>query len=386
MKPDLPKIPQELKALPNWVVWRIENREGKPTKVPYNAAHPKQNAKANVPTTWGTYDEAVKAYEAGSFTGVGYEFSGADPFCGIDLDHCRNPETGEIKESARKIIKKLNSYTEVSPSGTGLHVWVKGLLPPGRRKQGGFEIYSDGRYFTLTGHHLKGTPPTIEDRQAEIEVLHLEIFGAPQARQAPPNPAILLALTDQELIILARQAANGNKFEALWRGDWSRYPSQSEATAALLNMLVFYRGQDPAGVDRLFRQSGLMRDKWDRPQAGGTWGALEVDKAISRATEFYSPRQRSSSPPPTRQAPEGGKDQAKTKQDGVIAELNSKHAVVMLGGKCVILNEVIDPTFNRPDITFSSVNDFRNYYSNRKVKITKEDNKLNIPLSTVWLE
>lgn len=138
-------------------------------------------------------------------------------------------------------------------------------------------------------------PPTIEDRQVELDALHRTIFGhqanqagqAATSRQSPP-----LLLSDQQIITLARQARNRGKFEALWEGNLSDYPSKSEATAALLNILCFYCQGNHTQMDRLFRQSGLMRAKWDRPQVGSTWGALEIEKATNRATEFYtSPRQ-----------------------------------------------------------------------------------------------
>ena len=122
--PELDKIPPELKALRHWVCYR-------PNKVPVN---PKtgDNAKADDPDTWGEFDQAVRHWEAhkdNGIAGIGYEFSGDDPFVGIDLDKCRNPETGEIESWALEIVRHLNSYTEVSPSGTGLHIWIKGSYP-----------------------------------------------------------------------------------------------------------------------------------------------------------------------------------------------------------------------------------------------------------------
>jgi primase-polymerase (primpol)-like protein len=144
-------IPQELKDRAQWVVWRLEEREGKLTKIPYNPANLSQKAKANEPGTWGGFEQAMTAYKRGTFAGIGYEFSAADPYTGIDLDHCRNPKTGEIELWAREIITRLNSYTEISPSGRGIHILVKGKLPPGPRRKGQVEMYSEGRYFTMTG-------------------------------------------------------------------------------------------------------------------------------------------------------------------------------------------------------------------------------------------
>lgn len=294
----LKKIPPDLKVLPQWVCWREEVRDGKPTKVPKN---PKNggNAKADTPGTWGTFAQAVqywKDHKSNGIAGVGFEFSADDPYSGIDLDKCRDAETGEMETWAREIITRLNSYTEVSPSGGGVHVLLKGNLPPGGNRKGRVEMYSRGRYFTMTGLHLEGTPATIEKRQAELAALHGEIFGQAQ----PKNPALpaktsgsfpALDLSDRELIDRAHRAANGERFARLWRGDLAGHPSPSEATAALLNHLVFWCGRDPERIDRLFRQSGLMRPKWDRAQSGSTWGALEIQKAMSRATEVYSPGQ-----------------------------------------------------------------------------------------------
>jgi len=316
MTPDLSKIPPELKDRPQWVCFRPDKTPGNPRTG--------GNAKADDPATWGTFDEAVRYYQthkSNGIAGIGYEFSAGDPFTGVDLDKCMDPGTGKIEAWAQSEIDLLRSYTEISPSGRGLHILVKGTLPPGSRRKGKTEMYDRGRYFTVTGNHLEGTPTTIEDRQEELEALHREIFG-PQAPQHPQaattRPTPTLDVSDRELIDLARHAANGNKFIALYdRGDWSGYPSNSEATAALLNILVFYCGRDHARVDRLFRHSGLMRDKWDRPQSGSTWGTLEIAKAINRATEFYRPPCKASAPATTRPTDHQKQAEKKTKERAV---------------------------------------------------------------------
>ena len=287
---DFKKIPPELKALQQWVCWAVEVQGGKPTKVPKD---PKNggNAMVNAAATWGTYDQAAKywqAHQGNGIAGIGFMFAADDPYTGIDLDKCRDPETGEIEARARGIIARLKSYTEISPSGQGVHILVKANLPPGGKRKGRVEMYCQGRYFTMTGLHLEGTPASIEDRQKELETLHREIFDKSQALPKVPASSPILDLSDQELIEKAHRAANGEKFARLWRGDLAGHPSASEATAALLNHLCFWCGRDPDRIDRLFRQSGLMREKWDRKQSGSTWGSLEIQKAISRATEFYS--------------------------------------------------------------------------------------------------
>jgi putative DNA primase/helicase len=144
---------QNIRDLKQWLCWRIEEREGKPTKVPYSPLTGKK-ASSTDPQTWASYPEAVKAYREHGYAGIGLVFSEDDPFCGVDLDGCLNPKTGEIEEWAREIIEELDSYTEVSPSGSGIHVLVRGELPPGRNRKGRVEIYDRNRYFTVTGRHL----------------------------------------------------------------------------------------------------------------------------------------------------------------------------------------------------------------------------------------
>lgn len=165
LPPDFDKIPPELKALHQWVGWSVEEREGKPTKVPKN---PKTggNAQADNPATWGTYNQALKHYESHrnkGIAGIGYMFSADDPYTGTDIDHCRDPETGQLKYCAQVLIEYLDSYSEASPSGTGIHIitkakWPKNAgnsktLPCGMK----IEVFDRLRYFTMTGHHLEGT-------------------------------------------------------------------------------------------------------------------------------------------------------------------------------------------------------------------------------------
>src|SRR5215216_2818508 len=120
-----------MKALAQWINWRYEERDSKLTKVPI-CPHSGELAAVDRPETWGTYEEAVRASKEQSHDGVGFVFTEKDPYAGIDLDKCRDPGTGEIEEWAREFIDHLDSYTELSPSGSGVHVLVKATLPPGR--------------------------------------------------------------------------------------------------------------------------------------------------------------------------------------------------------------------------------------------------------------
>ncbi|MCL6622783.1 MAG: AAA family ATPase, partial [Syntrophobacterales bacterium] len=156
----------------------------------------------------------------------------------------------------------------------------------------GVETYDRDRFFTLTGHHLPGTPLAIENRQAELEVLHRQLFDnreKPRPEDPRSGPTSPLDLDDQEIIDRAHQAANGAKFAKLWAGNWEAagYPSQSEADLALAEMLAFWCGPDSARIERLFSQSGLgQRDKW---QKRADYRDRTIREALARMTEFYTP-------------------------------------------------------------------------------------------------
>ena len=158
---------QDIRDLKQWVCWRTETREGKPTKIPY-APLTGRRADSTNPETWAGYGEAISACEEHGYHGVGFVFTAEDDLCGVDLDKCLDPRTGELEAWAQEIIDELDSYAEISPSGTGIHVLVRGTLPPGRNRKGRFEAYDRGRYFTVTGKHLAGTPKTIEGRQEHL--------------------------------------------------------------------------------------------------------------------------------------------------------------------------------------------------------------------------
>jgi primase-polymerase (primpol)-like protein len=144
----LQNIPDEMRQRPQWLVWKLEERDGKPTKVPYIAGGVGR-ASSTDSLTWRSFEEAAQALGTGRYNGVGFVFSSGDPFAGIDLDDCRDPETGEIKEWAEKIIEAFGGYAEVSQSGTGVHIIVRGKGPNKKRKR--VEAYSSGRYFAMTG-------------------------------------------------------------------------------------------------------------------------------------------------------------------------------------------------------------------------------------------
>lgn len=280
------RIPPELIERHQWVGWRNEQRRDGPTKVPYSAKTGKA-ASSTDPSTWAPFELASAYAEKAGLDGVGYVFAHDDPFTGVDLDHCRDPETGSIEPRATDIIKRLASYTETSPSGNGIHILVRAQLPAGRRRQGPIEMYDSGRYFTVTGAHVDGTPVTIMDRKSEIEALHAELFGEiAESRENGHEAPAGGRLADAEILERAGRAANGPKLRALWAGDTAGYASASEADLGLCSLLAFWT-QDAGQLDRLFRASGLMRNKWDSQHGVATYAELTIAKALSERHEVY---------------------------------------------------------------------------------------------------
>jgi putative DNA primase/helicase len=292
-------IPEEMRQLDRWVCWRLEERDGKPTKVPVNPSTGGQ-AMSNNSTTWGTYRQAVSAVKKFSCNGIGFMFNG-DGLLGVDLDNGRNPDTGEIEPWAREIINELDSYTEISQSGRGIHILCYGKLPTGKRRRGNVEMYETGRYFIMTGDVLDDAHMDIEDRTEQLAAVHQKYLAQKKQKKnsgqvgaVPPAD-----LSPWEIIDKAGSAKNGNKFRQLMSGDISGYNSQSEADLALCNIIAFYT-QDVGTIDAVYRQSNLMREKWDELRGeDGTYGQITINRAIQDATVHYSPGMYSDGNPST---------------------------------------------------------------------------------------
>lgn len=291
-------IPSILTDRDQWVAWRWEFREGKFTKVPINPRSGKR-AKANDPSTWATFAEACQC-AARLNIGIGYVFHQSDPVAGIDFDDCLDPETGELDPIALDRIRSLDSYAEISPSGTGVKVIVVGKLPPEHRRNDAqrVEMYDDRRLFTLTGNLLPGAPATIEQRQYELDQLHSDVFAH---KLQQPKPTFIAdpggsLFTDDEVIERALASKSGTKFAQLFfQGDTSgNNGNDSGADMALCNLLRFFTRGDTSQMDRLFRRSALMRDKWDKPaRSGETYGEGTIKRALPG--DVYTP------PPPAPQ-------------------------------------------------------------------------------------
>lgn len=186
MKINYAAIPDALKTLRSWVVWKFKPAKTKPTKILCSAITG-EAADSTDPETWASYDDAVQCYEnhGAAFAGLGFVFSPSDPYCGVDLDDCLD-EHSEPYPPAKRLLATLSSYTEISPSGKGVKVWVKAKKPGERCKRDGIawspscigrvEIYDQNRFFAVTGNVLPDTVYTIEDRQKEITALYGKLF------------------------------------------------------------------------------------------------------------------------------------------------------------------------------------------------------------------
>lgn len=272
-------IPEAMKALKNWCCFKLEEREGRKTKVPY---HPKgYKAKSNTPETWCSFEEAVAAED---MDGIGFMFS-ESPYVGIDIDHC--VENGELSALAQEIITTLGSYTEYSPSGQGIHIICEGEMPFGGNKNTllGLEMYAHGRFFTMTGNVLQGYEKLVRC-QNEVEIIHRKYLY--QEKKESKKLKNNLAKEDENILALAMKSKNGKAFEDLYNGRWQgRYASQSEADIAFCNHLAFWTGCDFEKMDSIFRNSGLMRPKWDEIHGIATYGSMTLTKAIDDCTNVY---------------------------------------------------------------------------------------------------
>lgn len=190
MSQPIPAI-EELKQLPQWVCWTYVNRNGKQTKPPMLPNGKSAFASSTDAATWGTYDAATAAMRLHNYQGVGFVFTDADEYAGIDLDDCLD-EKLNIADWAKKIVTAVNSYTEISPSERGLKIFIKGKVSRGIRKDmgngGAVEMYSNGRYFTVTGRHWGNTPLTIEERAEEVMQLLNELDLQPETAVTSPLP------------------------------------------------------------------------------------------------------------------------------------------------------------------------------------------------------
>lgn len=281
-------IPEELKKLPHWVCWKAEQGEnGKLRKVPINPLTG-GGAMSNISSTWTTFENAVNASE--QYSGIGFMF--APPYFGVDIDNIQDDiaafQAGDDNNIVSEFVHTLCSYAEYSQSGNGIHVICKGELPKGGRRRGNVEMYQTGRYFIMTGNDAAGYADIVDCTET-IKPLHEKYIGA--GREPTTGVKVVpINLTDREVIENILKSKQANTFRDLYAGNWQAYTqSQSESDLSLCNMLAFWCRCDADLMDRIFRSSGMMREKWDRAQSGSTYGAKTIAKAIAGCSKVYEP-------------------------------------------------------------------------------------------------
>ena len=320
--PSIDTVPDTLMDAP-WMCWAFEWDEGDElTKVPRHGEGAR-NWAASV-TESDNWTDVKTAFETAREKGwgVGPVFTAENDLIGIDIDDGRDSANNEPTEMAQDVIDRLDTWTEVSVSGTDFHPIALGEVPDGGSK-GDVEMYDDARFFAFTGQHVEGTPDDIRVRPDEVKDIHDEYVmassGTVEGKEsgqtdetakenthspvlddetaAEPNPDPVQDIKDTVLVGRAINADDGGYFEDLWRGKWQKHThrwkgdSQSEGDMALCQKLAFWTGGDPKRIDRLFRESSLYRDKWDEPHYsnGDTYGERTIEEAIENQDEFYSP-------------------------------------------------------------------------------------------------
>ncbi len=302
-------IAPELKAMDQWVGWKYVCKGGKWTKAPVDPFSGRE-VDVTKPAHWYSFDEAYRLASAQNGIGLGFVLHESDPYCGIDLDDCID-ENHVIHPAATDYVNRFRSYTEISPSRTGLKIWVLAKKPEGMPCKvnatlwgGAMEVYEKSRFFTVTGDALGGMPSVIADAQAVVDELATGLFAKSKPVQRSQSaPSGGFSGDDQALFEQMFASKHGADIKRLYDGDISKYNNDdSAADQALCNHLAWWTNRDAARMDRMFRGSKLMRDKWERQgYREGTMG-----KAIESCPNGYDPSYRSGSkafppnPPTTR--------------------------------------------------------------------------------------
>ncbi|CAK7037218.1 MAG: hypothetical protein BACD_00161 [Bacteroides rodentium] len=296
MKVCFQNIPQVLKDSCRFCNWNYEKRNGRPTKVPYNPRDGKR-AKVDDAATFADFNLAMRRVAEGRFDGLGLRVDG--DIGAIDIDHCFR-EDGSLSDLAASVMDAFkDAYFEKSPSGNGLRGFFK--FDPDfvydtsiyyiNNSKAGLEIYAPG----VTKHFMTVTGDVYRDGTIDVDSFALEkVLQEHMKRKTPrKNKDIgtpISYFTDEEVIERASSSASGDKFRALYSGDWEDgYGSHSDADMALCSILCFWCGGVEEQIDRIFRTSGLMRDKWDREQSGSTYGAITIRNVVLSCDTVYRP-------------------------------------------------------------------------------------------------
>ena len=395
--PDYPAL-QELKSHPHWVAWRYEDRGGpKPTKPPIDP-HTGGYAKSDDSATWGTYEQATKRAKSGGLPGAGFMLGENDgDLTGYDLDNCRNPKTGWIKPWAREILSLGETYAEVSPSGTGIRVIARGKTDKSfKYDPASVEVYRDGRYLTITGEHLEGTPDTINPAPRTLAAcqervkLHSETWAALKRAAQPKKQETSKPCERQH------KPSTGDHFfrdvnDRALQNLSAWVPAVFGAKARRTNL--GYR------VSSFNLGRNLQEDLSLTPQGIKDWGVHDLGDAknggrtpIDVVLEHGS--KRTAADAALWLCDELGIDPASLgwrdsnlDDDRDLAVMNAIYAVVKVGGKTRVVELEESPTWPGCRVpVFSTIPDFCAFHAKRKKEISTEHGTKQVGLGKWWID
>ncbi|MCG2137610.1 DUF5906 domain-containing protein [Staphylococcus epidermidis] len=284
------EIPEELKELPQWVLWRAEwnNKRQQYEKVPYSFSG--YRASSTNKDTWTIFDAIHNLYEENNlYDGIGFMLSDNDKYIVLDIDNAID-ENGQINTDLALEMTEL-TYCEMSPSGTGLHCFFKGELPEQRKKKRSdldIELYDNARFMTVTGESIGQSEICVEQEilNSLVERFFKEEQNFETTLSYDPNHKS--ELSDEEVINLMLKSKQKDKISDLLEGNFEKhFASPSEAVQSLLHYLAFYTGKDKQQMERIFLNYNNLTDKWDSKRGNTTWGQLELDKAVNNQNEVY---------------------------------------------------------------------------------------------------
>jgi primase-polymerase (primpol)-like protein len=236
------------------------------------------------PRTWSHFAECAAALSDPrlAFDGIGIVLAAADPFTGVDLDGC--VERGVLEPWAETIVRDLDGYAELSPSGRGVRILVRGSIGAGRKK-GDIEVYSTLRFLTLTGSTLPGSTATIPDRQAQLDEVVLKIFGPIRTTEPEVVAPIRERATAEDLRLLLLLMDLDPRVRALYMGDWQavmqgREDRSRSAADAVFVGLLHSAGFDPGRIQRIMRSSRMNRPKYSESRGSTDYLGLTVAKVV----------------------------------------------------------------------------------------------------------
>ena len=272
-------IPPEMRAIDQWVAFRKIEKEGHWGKAMISP-NTGLFAKSNDPSTWSSFDKAYRYAFIRNMNGLAFVLTNGITF--IDLDNCVSKE-GELSKTAGKILEMIpEAYAELSVSKTGIHIFAKGEMPEGSLKRNdrlGIEMYDTKRFCCMTGDILPGRAKNLIDSSKEIAKICREFL---KKREFIPKfyPATISSMDDRKVIERMLSSKDGYRWQRLYNGDISNYPSHSNADMALVCKLSSITS-DASQIDRIFRSSGLYREKWDSPRGDSTYGEITINSALS---------------------------------------------------------------------------------------------------------